>query len=107
MRLTVTEQCPAIRSTRDSVLKDLRRLEKSPPEAFLNEAVACHLRKDGGGGQAACRLCRAHDVIEGYEGLIFHFVKSELKEMKVRSFYLWLNGQGGYSTGETLPGCLN
>ena len=78
-----TEQCSAIRSTRDSVLKDLRRLEKSPPEDFLNEAVACHLRKDSQG--PACRLCRAHDVIEGYEGLIFHFVKSELKEMKVRS----------------------
>ena len=65
---------------RDGVCKDLRRLEDSPPEAFLNEAVVCHLRKDKG---APCKLCRVHDDIEAYEGLIFHFVKSEIKAMKV------------------------
>ena len=30
----------------------------------------------------ACKLCRVHDDIEAYEGLIFHFVKSEIKAMK-------------------------
>ena len=64
---------------RDGVCKDLRKLENSPPEAFLNEAVVCHLRKDRG---PACKLCRVHDDIEAYEGLIFHFVKSEIKAMK-------------------------
>ena len=59
--------------------KDLRKLETSPPEAFLNEAVVCHLRKDRG---ALCKLCRVHEDIEAYEGLIFHFVKSEIKAMK-------------------------
>ena len=34
---------------------------------------------------AACKLCRVHDDIEAYEGLIFHFVKSEIKAMKVSS----------------------
>lgn len=29
-----------------------------------------------------CRLCDAHDLIEAYEGLLFHFVKGEVKRHK-------------------------
>ena len=41
----LAEKVDQIDRTRDGVCKDLRRLENSPPEAFLNEAVVCHLRK--------------------------------------------------------------
>ena len=46
-------------------------------------SIEFHPRKDRG---ALCKLCRVHEDIEAYEGLIFHFVKSEIKAMKVGWF---------------------
>ena len=43
-------------------------------------SIELYPRKDRG---ALCKLCRVHEDIEAYEGLIFHFVKSEIKAMKV------------------------
>jgi hypothetical protein len=60
-------------------------LETSPPERFINDAVDCHLRVTPGGGaknRRLCKLCQVHEDIEHYEGMIFHFVKSDLKEIK-------------------------
>ena len=30
----------------------------------------------------SCKLCQVHEDIELYESMIFHFVKSDLKELK-------------------------
>ena len=79
----VSEKIEEIDKMRDSVSKDLKRLEGSPPERFLNKAVDCHLRmssvvqKD----KEKCELCTIHDNIEIYEGIIFYFVKGEISKI--------------------------
>ena len=79
----VSEKIEEIDKMRDSVSKDLKRLEGSPPERFLNKAVDCHLRmssvvqKD----KEKCELCIIHDNIEIYEGIIFYFVKGEISKI--------------------------
>ena len=64
--------------------KDLKKLQSSPPEAFLNKAVDCHLRMSSVAqkNKEKCKLCSVHDNIEIYEQLIFHFVRGEVKAMK-------------------------
>ncbi len=59
-------------------------MKNSPPEAFLNKAVDCHLRMSSVAqkNKEKCELCIAHDDIELYEGIIFHFVKGEVKALK-------------------------
>ena len=64
--------------------KDLQKLQNSPPEAFLNKAVECHLRMSSVAqkNKDKCKLCSVHDNIEIYEHVIFHFVRGEVKAMK-------------------------
>ena len=64
--------------------KDLKKLQSSPPEAFLNKAVECHLRMSSVAqkNKDKCKLCTVHDNIEVYEHVIFHFVRGEVKAMK-------------------------
>jgi hypothetical protein len=66
------------------ICTELERLQNAPPEAFLNKAVECHLRMSSSAQKvkSKCELCTAHDDIELYEGIIFHFVKGEIKAMK-------------------------
>lgn len=69
---------------RNLVCKDLQKLQVSPPEQFLDKAVECHLRMSSVAqkNKSKCELCTVHDNIEVYEGIIFHFVKGEIKAMK-------------------------
>ena len=64
--------------------KDLKKLQSSPPEHFLNKAVECHLRMSSVAqkNKDKCKLCTVHDNIEVYEHVIFHFVRGEVKAMK-------------------------
>ena len=95
---------------RDRVCKEMKRLEDSPAERFLNGAVDCHLRASAANqkNRKTCDLCQVsriwnksrpfffegsasadificvqvHEDIELYEGMIFHFVKDDLKSLK-------------------------
>ncbi len=78
---------------RDRVCSEMKELETSAPESFLNAAVDCHLRQieQGGGGgmdsakkSGECRLCEVHGSIELYENLIFKFVKGEKSQLELK-----------------------
>ena len=53
-------------STRDQITKDLKKLKSSPPEAFLNKAVKCHLRMSSVAQKIKekCKLCTVHDKMK-------------------------------------------
>ena len=69
---------------RDRVTAELAALQNAPAEVFLNAAVDCHLRMSAVVQKAKkkCKLCTVHDDIELYEGIIFHFVKGEVRMFK-------------------------
>ncbi len=48
------------------------------------KAVECHLRMSSVAqkNKDKCKLCCVHDNIEIYEGILFHFVKGEVKALK-------------------------
>ena len=74
-------------SMRNRVCREIERLKSSPPEAFLNGAVDCHLRASAAAQKhrKLCQLCKVHQDIELYESLIFHFVKDEMKSIKSKA----------------------
>merc|ERR1719273_2223416 len=80
----VGEKIEEMDNMRNVMNKDLKKLQSSPPEAFLNKAVDCHLRMSSVAqkNKEKCKLCSVHDNIEIYEQLIFHFVRGEVKAMK-------------------------
>ncbi len=71
---------------RHRVTSEIKLLETSPPERFVNDAVDCHLRVASSNASTKnrrlCKLCQVHDDIEHYETIIFRFVKSDLREIK-------------------------
>lgn len=70
---------------RDLVCNQIEELRDSPPEKYLNGAVDCHLRPSAVAQKFTkkCHLCTVHENIEVYEGIIFHFVKSDIRAMKL------------------------
>lgn len=80
----VGEKIAEMDSSRDAVNRDLKKLQDSPPEAFLDKAVECHLRMSSVAqkNKEKCTLCVVHDNIEIYESVIFHFVKGEVKALE-------------------------
>lgn len=68
---------------RDRVCGEIKLLEDSPPETFLNAAVDCHLRMSSNQKKSkkSCKLCQVHEDIEVYEGMIFHFVREAKKAL--------------------------
>eukprot|EP00095_Tigriopus_kingsejongensis_P004239 maker-scaffold711_size108467-snap-gene-0.24 protein:Tk04239 transcript:maker-scaffold711_size108467-snap-gene-0.24-mRNA-1 annotation:"e3 ubiquitin-protein ligase shprh" len=80
----IGEKVTEIDSARENVVKKVQVLKESPPETFLNGAVDCHLRMSATSqkNKKKCELCLVHEHIEAYEGILFHFVKDEIRHLK-------------------------
>ena len=79
----VAEKVDVFDEMRDKVCSELRRLQTSPAESFLNGAVDCHLRQSSIANKhkSKCDLCTVHDLIETFESEIFHFVRGDIKSL--------------------------
>ena len=79
----VAEKIAVFDSMRDNVHAELKRLETSPAESFLNGAVDCHLRQSSLANKhkTKCELCRVSDDINAFELELFHFVRKDIKTL--------------------------
>ena len=87
----VAEKVSVFDEMRDNVFGELKRLQDSPAETFLNGAVDCHLRQSSLAkkNKKKCDLCQVHDLIEAFESELFHFVRGDIKSLtQVRTCFL-------------------
>ena len=77
----IFEKLEDFEKKREIVMAEIKELEESNPEEYLNAAVECHLRVSTASrkNKKKCKLCEVHDNIEIYENTLFHFVKGEIK----------------------------